>query len=190
VTLPASGSISLSQILAELRIAVPGRALPIRLGDADVRTLAGVPSGAISLSNLRGKSAVTPVPINAAFGPFQNNVVFAAGIRTSTLTFQTDGTTSVSGPGSSTQNWSLPTTSNISANVWVRITSSGTNTNYAGSIALNTWTRLDTAKTFSVSNTLSNNEGFGTTQFEFASDASGTTLLGIRTGSYDVGFVQ
>lgn len=188
MTLPVSGPISLSQVLTEMRIAAPGRSLPIRLGDADVRALAGVPSGTIAISNLRGKSAFTPVPINAAFGPDQYNLATTTGIRTSTLTFQPDGTTSISGPGSSTQNWSLPTTANIGANVWLRITSSGTNTNYAGSIALNTWTRLDTTKNFSVSNSLSTNEGIGTTQFEFASSASGTPLLGTRTGSYDVGY--
>ena len=60
MTLPASGSISLTQVLAELQTANAGRTLPISLGDADVRALAGVPSGAISLSNLYGKTAYTP----------------------------------------------------------------------------------------------------------------------------------
>lgn len=56
MTLPASGTISLSQVLGELQIGNPSRTNPISLGDTDVRTLAGVPSGAISLSNLYGKS--------------------------------------------------------------------------------------------------------------------------------------
>jgi hypothetical protein len=188
MTLPVSGSISLSQVLTELRIAAPGRALPIRLGDADVRALAGVPTGAISMSSLRGKSAVPPVPINAAFSPSQSNAAATTGIRTSTLTFQPDGTTSITGPGSSTQNWSLPTTANIGANAWVRITASGTNTTFGGSIALNTWTRLDATKNFSVTNTIATNEGLGTAQFEFASSASGNPLLGTRNGSWDVGY--
>lgn len=59
MTLPASGAISLTQVLAELRISNPGRSAVIGLGDADVRALAGVASGPISLSNLYGKSSFT-----------------------------------------------------------------------------------------------------------------------------------
>lgn len=57
MTLPASGAISLTDVMTELRIVTPSRAYPISLGDTDVRALAGVPSGAISLTNLYGKSA-------------------------------------------------------------------------------------------------------------------------------------
>jgi hypothetical protein len=47
----------MAQVLAELQIANPSRANPTSLNDADVRALAGVPSGSISMSNLYGKSA-------------------------------------------------------------------------------------------------------------------------------------
>lgn len=57
MTLPASAPISMAQVMTELRIVTPARAYPIALGDADVRALAGVPSGPISLTNLLGKSA-------------------------------------------------------------------------------------------------------------------------------------
>lgn len=57
MTLPASAPITLAQVMTELRTVTPSRAYPISLGDADVRALAGVPSGAISLTNLYGKSA-------------------------------------------------------------------------------------------------------------------------------------
>lgn len=63
MTLPSSGSISLLQVLDELRVANAGRALPIALGDADVRTLAGVPSGDIAMWQLYGKSAVTALTV-------------------------------------------------------------------------------------------------------------------------------
>lgn len=56
MALPASGTISLALVLAELQKTNAGRSLPISLGDTDVRTLAGVPSGAISLTSLYGKS--------------------------------------------------------------------------------------------------------------------------------------
>lgn len=53
MTLPASGAISLAQVAVEL-----GRAsnAAITLNETAVRTLAGKPSGAISLSDLYGKS--------------------------------------------------------------------------------------------------------------------------------------
>lgn len=52
--LPSSGPLSLSQVNVEL-----GKAstTPVSLNDADVRTLAGKPSGAISFADLLGKSA-------------------------------------------------------------------------------------------------------------------------------------
>lgn len=59
MTTPSSGAISLTDVMNELRIANPSRAYPISLGDTDVRALAGIPSGAISLSNLYGKSSFT-----------------------------------------------------------------------------------------------------------------------------------
>jgi len=61
MTLPSSGSISLSQVRTELNA---GGA--ISLGQASVRNLAGVPSGAISLSQLRGKSNIMFTPAGGA----------------------------------------------------------------------------------------------------------------------------
>lgn len=52
--LPASGTISLSQVNTELGLAAT---TAINLNQANVRSLAGVPSGSISMSNLHGKSA-------------------------------------------------------------------------------------------------------------------------------------
>lgn len=51
-----TGTISMSQVNTEL-----GRSstATISLGESAVRTLAGVPSGAISMDNLRGKSAMS-----------------------------------------------------------------------------------------------------------------------------------
>lgn len=59
MALPTTGAITLGQVAAELNIA-----LPLTLGDSRVRALAGKPSGAISLGDLRGKSAAIMVLIN------------------------------------------------------------------------------------------------------------------------------
>lgn len=54
MTLPASGQISMSQVRTEL--SASGQ---ISLGQSQVRSLAGIASGQIAMSNLWGKSAVT-----------------------------------------------------------------------------------------------------------------------------------
>lgn len=61
MTTPASNPISLTNVAAELGISANG----IELGQANVRTLAGVPSGPISLTNLLNKSAGTALSANA-----------------------------------------------------------------------------------------------------------------------------
>jgi len=61
MTLPVSGPISLNAVNVELGLS--GTTL-ISLGQASVRTLAGVPSGAISMNNLYGKSNRISIVIN------------------------------------------------------------------------------------------------------------------------------
>ncbi|SUE95811.1 Uncharacterised protein [Ectopseudomonas mendocina] len=58
MTLPSSGTISMSQVNVELD---KGSTALISLNDADVRQLANVPSGQISLSSLYGKTNVQEV---------------------------------------------------------------------------------------------------------------------------------
>ena len=63
MTLPISGALTLDAVMTELRLVDPSRAYPINLGDADVRALAAVPSGAITLSALYGKSSYIPMTV-------------------------------------------------------------------------------------------------------------------------------
>lgn len=52
MTLPSSGAITMAQVATELGVSQTG----INLNQSNVRTLAGKPSGTISMSDLRGKS--------------------------------------------------------------------------------------------------------------------------------------
>lgn len=61
MALPTTGAITLGMVAAELSISPP-----LSLGDNRVRALAGKPAGAITLGDLRGKSAYTPPKIISA----------------------------------------------------------------------------------------------------------------------------
>lgn len=65
MTITTTAPVSLGDVLAELRLVNPGRALPVSLGDADVRSLAGVASGPVGLSDLKGKSSYIPMTLTA-----------------------------------------------------------------------------------------------------------------------------
>lgn len=78
MTTPVSGSISLTHVLAELQTMNPGRGFPISLGDSDVRQLAGVLSGPISMSDLYNKSAYVPMS-GQAFDDVQSFSSYRAG---------------------------------------------------------------------------------------------------------------
>ena len=61
MTTPSSGEIRMSHVATEI-----SAGYPLSLTDSRVRTLAGVPSGQISLSQLRGKSAALRATGNSA----------------------------------------------------------------------------------------------------------------------------
>lgn len=63
MTLPTAGAISLGQVNIELDLSATAA---ISLGNTNVRNLAGVASGAISMSNLHGKSNTIPPTISIA----------------------------------------------------------------------------------------------------------------------------
>jgi hypothetical protein len=79
MTLPTGGYISLTDVMNELRIANPGRAYPISLGDADVLALAGKSAPPISLSDLYRKSSYTPMTATTANGNSAYDATYSAG---------------------------------------------------------------------------------------------------------------
>lgn len=69
MALPASGTITLNDVHVELG-ATSGTA--VSLGDSDVRSLAGISSGQISLANLHGKSALDDYPETFSGGTYND----------------------------------------------------------------------------------------------------------------------
>jgi hypothetical protein len=93
MTLPASGAISLSDVLAELRITNPARAETISLGDADVLALAGKSAPPISLSDLYGKSSyvytpMTVTPHSAFSSGYQSSISGGTAVASPSVTIK------------------------------------------------------------------------------------------------------
>lgn len=112
MTLPASGYISLGQVLDELRVANPNRGLPISLGDADVLALAGKSGPPISLGDLYGKSAIAPL---TAVG--NNDYTFTNSVNGNGTARAYPSVTVSGGSGTRTYAWSILSTTNPSATV-------------------------------------------------------------------------
>lgn len=102
MTLPATGSISLSQVNVELGRAAAAR---ISLGEAAVRSLAGVSSGTIRMSNLRGKSNVTFTKSGTGRGMSYAEVTFSCNVP---ATWYVDGSLYASNLTSITLSLSAP----------------------------------------------------------------------------------
>ncbi len=92
-----TGTISMSQVMSELGISGA-----TSLNDSDVRGLAGKPSGQISMSDLRGKSA--SILVDFDYGVISNTWTGNSG-TTAGLQINTDRTITVSGTGGTTQTW-------------------------------------------------------------------------------------
>lgn len=80
MTLPASGSISTDQILAELRTANPSRNYPLSTLDADVLALAGKSGPPVKMpDDFWGKSVIPPFSVTARNASDYRDTRFGAG---------------------------------------------------------------------------------------------------------------
>lgn len=96
------GSISLGDVLTELRTADANRGYPISLGDADVRALAGKPSGDISLTDLYGKSAVATLTVTG-----NNDSGYASSVNSAGSVQAYPSVNIAGGSGTKTIQWSV-----------------------------------------------------------------------------------
>ena len=107
MTLPSSYPISTGHILAELKITNPSRTYPLNLFDADVRALAGVPSGPISMANLLGKSSYVPMTVTGVNASASFNSAVGAGTAVCNPSVTVSG-----GSGGRTYAWSFTSNPN------------------------------------------------------------------------------
>lgn len=147
MTLPSSGLISTNDINVEL-----GRAAntAMSLNDADVRALAGVPSGAIGLSDFYGKSHITVRnPLN---NTVQNTIV-GSGTVTASITYHEDGTCTVidDGGNGAPGNWVTPTTSGIGSGYWFKYANQSGAAANVGGLTAGTWYQLSVARSLGLS---------------------------------------
>ena len=178
MTLPASGTITLGQVATEL-----GVGLPISLGDANVRALAGVPSGAISLTNLYGKSAggvKNPFVTTGAGASVTGSKVVGGVAASAGLQLNTDGTITTpyevsGGPTNIDSAWYSPTGGTPGNNYWVsRTLVSGTLSNDPGA----GWLPLSTARLYRVSKaTVPAGAKSCTLTLSISTNASGSPVL-------------
>jgi hypothetical protein len=112
MALPATGPISMSQVNVELSRTATAT---ISLGETAVRNLAGKPSGAISMGDLLGKSAYTPMSLSytGGFGQvFSGSCVSVSAAATVTVT---GGTPPYSFQWTRTSGFTTPTSRTVSS---------------------------------------------------------------------------
>jgi len=95
MTLPSSGTISLSQV--DIEVGDSGTTI-CALGDTDVRALAGISTGPISLADLRGKSSASPPSLTGLSIVSNTATVPAGSVAGDVLVLLNAGANAASGP--------------------------------------------------------------------------------------------
>jgi hypothetical protein len=172
MTLPSTGSISMSQVNTELGNASNAQ---LSMGSAAVRALFGVPTGAISMSNGWGKSSRSYSLAFSVYG------VMGLGNANAGMTFYTDGTAREKSNSvmSAHTNWTTPGSTGIGSSYWIRrvLTSGSAPTGLAN----NVWTSLSSAQSLTISTTSGQTKNSSGT-LALATDSGGTNI--VATGTY------
>jgi hypothetical protein len=205
MTLASSGEMSIGGSTSTRSINLElGRAAGATssLGETALRTLAGVSSGAISISNFYGKSNFTVSYTPSGF--FDNSTgyddLFDTGQYASAgLRWNVNGTMDQFTASFSYQNlgvnWGAPTTTGIGSNYWIRFTRTATNSFGSPTAATNStastgWLQLSSAREINIFRDPGQHNYSATYTIEISSDSSGSTILTTRTGIYIVLYDQ
>jgi hypothetical protein len=122
---------------------------------------------------------------NLAFSSSTTNTSLSTGIRTSTLTFASDGTATLT--NATPPNWYNPTTTGVGSNWYVRVTTNTSANTTRGGLASGSWGILTSGQSVTFSNSATNNEATGNATVSFSPD-NGTTVFTAGNVSWDVGF--
>lgn len=188
MTTPVSPPITMLDVLAELQIANPSRSLPISLNDSDVRALAGIPSGTISLLQLLNRSSAAPV--NPLTMSSLNYSYLTSSSRSVWVNFNPDGDLQSFSHGNVLRqrtSWFSPDpTPGIGNSYWIRATlQSGT---APASGAVGQWLQLNATRSWTY--TAPSGEVFssrhGVLLIQIATDAAGSNIVSSGTISLRV----
>ena len=177
-TMSIGGSTSTRSINLELSRAAGATS---SLGETALRTLAGVSSGAISMSNFYGKSNIT-ISLASLAGVY--GTAYPGQTAYAELIFNSNGTiqygTSDLGMGSA-GSWATPTTTGIGSSYWIRFTQTASTsgaTEYGS--ARGVWHQISSTLYFGVSRT-ANGAGYRTYTVQIASDSGGSNIVATAT---------
>lgn len=171
MALPSTGTLSMSQVNTELSLSSTAN---INLGRSDVRGLAGVASGAIAFSNLRGKSAGATVTMGSSYDYWGVSRITGFSLNANGLIYGGAG----SAPTTQAGAWLTPQ-SGMSNYECLATIVSGTLTGTTG-----TWLNLGTTRTWSKTVALS---GVAEVYFNVQIRKVGTTNV-LATASVHLGW--
>jgi hypothetical protein len=151
------------------------------LGETALRTLAGVSSGAISISNFYGKSSVTiSLSSISSNEPFEAQALAPGEVAAVNLDFNSDGTwdATLEAFGSVDGNWATPTTTGIGSSYWIRFTRTFFSGGFGNSATGSTgWLQLTSGQGIQVFN--GGNDSLVTADYtiEISTNSSGTNII-------------
>ena len=151
------------------------------LGETALRNLAGVASGAISISNFYGKSSVT-ISLSSITSnePFEGSALAPGEACAVNLDFNSDGTWDaiLEALGGVDGNWATPTTAGIGSSYWIRFTrtffSGGFGNTATGSTG---WLQLTSGEGVQVYNSGTDSSVVATYTIEISTNSSGTNIV-------------
>lgn len=185
MTLAASGEMSIGGSTATRSINLElsrAAGATSSLGETALRNLAGVASGAISISNFYGKSSVTISLSSITSGePFDANGIAPGEPASINLDFTSNGTwaaTAETYGDVGTGNWATPTTTGIGSSYWIRFTRTFFSGGFGNSATGTTgWLQLNSGEGVQVYNSGTESSVTATYTIEISTNSSGTNIV-------------